>query len=432
MNFFDQWLIRITVSGILTGLLVLLYWLVQRYWPILFSGRQKKLIWLVLLVSACLVLPWPAIVYLPEPVLQNFQIMRLPDFNQPRITAEQVNTSVANMNDYISAISQSDDHIAAQNYSFALDADEIPRFIYRPNLDLAARFMSYWRIIYWIGLFLTVIGLFLHKVRVEYLRIWGGRYQRKKNRLIVLHAEEKHHGGFPDPESAKNWTRVLSSWRDKLGYYRRGQVKYQIENPDSPGEIIKNWLGHRLPVPREVTETDLPEYWQDKSSVKAPIALALYRLHHPDVAASLLYCLVRVVYWFIPVWLWLHTLFQENLLEQRSQALARRLADRNRNAKPIKINELKSASIIILLCGILLISFLLVNMPAQLLPQVQRIDEQHVERYGWQINELSFNGYTEAVGSGNPLPGIHGETSVFLIEASEYGTPEIYLAKTRI
>lgn len=432
MDFIGQWLVRITISGILTGLFVIIFWLVQKHQPDLLSGRQKKLIWLILLFSACLVIPWPAVIYLPESILHPIQTLRLPDLEQTRIPSDQVNTSAENMNDYISAITQAENDESVPSYTFQLPTDEIPRFIYRPGLDFFAKLMSYWRIIYWIGLILTLIGLFLGKLRVEYLRIWGGRYQRQKNKLIVMHAEQKYQGGFPDQESAQIWASVLSLWRDALGYYRRGQVKYQIDNPDAPAQIIKNWLGHQLPVPREISEMDYPQYWYDKSAVRAPLALALYRLHHPDVITSLLYCLVRIIYWFIPVWMWLHPLFLRNLSEQRSQVLAQRLAKRENPARSISIKGKKPASLVIVLCGVLLISFLLINLPIQLLPFVERIEDQTVDRYGWQMQELSFSGFTGSTGSGDPLPALNGEMSVFLFEIVEYGAPDIYLAKTRI
>lgn len=316
----DQILLRLLLFGLAAGIFSGIYALVRQVRPDWLGIRERRLIWLTILLLPIFAFPWPwpvvipvqtpAWVYegrLPNPAaaFPSTQLMRQADQAWKDRLGGQTVTNIL--------VEPVFDATAASTTGATAEAAETKTAEPDPVLeDLAtARRMidtirvrttaGFWLLdslhwLRWLFLIGVIANLSLKLIR----QILSVRRYRRSNQEPVM---------IENP----GWLQELAEIRDQSGQYRQGFLMDAAWPAGLFWQQVNAKARHHLCI----LSSDLES--QSNEERRQSLALALDRIHHPDILILLLYLISSSLFWFTPI-AWLpERLFLEDqdLLRQR-------------------------------------------------------------------------------------------------------------------
>lgn len=194
------------------------------------------------------------------------------------------------------------------------------------------------------------------------------------------------------------WYQYLALWRDRLGYYRQGEIRLLPESADNLRVRIRNWYRGIMPVSSQKPPA------ADNAEKISEGALILDKLQHPDIITYLLYETIRIVYWFVPVWWFSGRLFHQDLRTARNARINEKLARSvNNKQKQVLLRQITRK----ITCMLIMISIGLIyiwQQPAIYLPDLKSAAGKMPQaNFGLQIvmTERFHQIYTDQEDSGD-------------------------------
>ena len=260
---FDLVLLRILFTGIVSSLLLLIFWLLRRFC----TPVSRRIIWLTMIICALFIIPIPLIIKLPATWPDWIFNWRLPDPTQLILSR-----------DSISRIFQ---HFLTGKGTAAVPIGYLlENRGFLPALTLGDWLIEHLpelRMIYLAGLILTIAYLTLKSMQGK---------KRWQQRVILSDAHI-------DLEA---WQNFIVKIRDEIRIYRQYDPIIADTQMSRPIDVFLNWRHHKILVPMaspdDISEVESRQWLSDQ--------LKKNRLTELLWLAGWL--LVRVLIWFSPVW----------------------------------------------------------------------------------------------------------------------------------
>lgn len=302
----ELFLARVILSGLFISVIIAVFFLLRHFYPQLINGSLRRFIWQFSLAVVILTLVWPKVIYYPLNTPEWFFRLQLFRNNNSRIL-----------------------------YFLLQEAEH-------------SLIMRIWRTIFPAGALAYVV--------ISRRLLWNSKNSRLHLRRMKSREERAREAGDLDLPA---WENYLALWRDKLGYYRRAELRLESVEENLWEKIYRRY--------RKIITVDRkkpPEEINDRSG-----ALLLDRLHHPYIITCLLHRIVQILLWFVPG-LWLSTKYlQSDLQLDREERIARKL-NRSKAKKMILLPaRIRQSSVIVILLVVALAFFW--QLPAVYLPGLE-------------------------------------------------------------
>ena len=374
----DQILLRLLLFGLAAGILSGIYACVRQTRPAWLGVSARRLIWLTILLLPVFAFPWPwpvvipvqtpAWIYearLPNPaaVFPSSQLTRQADQawkerlggqTLPTIFIEPLRDAAVETSEETTA--KTADAIAAGANTESSQSRTDATDPVREALEMASRMIDtvrvrttagFWLLeilpwIRWLFLLGFVANLSLKLIR----QFLSGQRYRRSNR---------------DPAMIENpvWLQELAEIRDQTAQYRQGML---MDAPWPAGlfwQQVNSKARHHLCV----QSSDLAS--QPDEQRQQSLALALDRIHHPDLLILLLYRISSSLFWFTPL-AWLPERF---FLEDQDLWRQRRIAP-GRIDKPTMAGRVSNG--VLSLVMLVLICLAIWQNPADVRPDIRQ------------------------------------------------------------